>query len=78
MDEPIRKRGRVYDPATGRWYKDGYAPFQLPEYIRAWCLSCGHETLVIGPGGAYCMTCSPVLPFVPDAGDPPSPTPDVP
>ncbi len=22
-------RGRVQEPSTGRWYKDGFAPFQL-------------------------------------------------
>ena len=22
-------RGRVFDPGTKRWYKDGFAPFQL-------------------------------------------------
>lgn len=54
-------RGRVYDAGTGRWYKDGYAPFQLPDYIRATCGRCGSDSLVIARGGAYCMACSPVM-----------------
>jgi hypothetical protein len=54
------KRGRVYDQVSRRWYKDGYAPFQLPEFITAWCLRCGNETLTISVKGAVCATCSPV------------------
>lgn len=61
MDRIARWNGRVWDPRTKRWYKDGFAPFQLPEYVLAWCLLCGHETLIIARGGSYCTTCSPVL-----------------
>lgn len=59
--EVLRRRGRVYDPASRRWYKDGYAPFQLPEYIAATCLRCGNDTLIIHAKGAVCGTCSPFV-----------------
>ena len=53
-------RGRVRCGA--RSYRDGFAPCQLPEYIRADCGRCGgRETLVVARGGAYCVACSPVI-----------------
>ena len=42
----------------GRWYKTGYAPCELPEYIKATCLRCGGD-LYIYPRVAVCATCSP-------------------
>ena len=41
MNEHGIRRGRVFDPGTGRWYRDGYAPSQLPDFIRADCAKCG-------------------------------------
>jgi hypothetical protein len=61
MNGPEVKRGRVYDPGTRRWYKDGYAPFQLPEFLTIWCSRCGNETLTISARGSVCATCSPPL-----------------
>lgn len=58
MSDPvIRKRGRVYDPATRRWYKDGYAPFQLPEYIKATCGQCGGDLFAFA-NVSICRTCT--------------------
>ena len=61
--EPIEngtlRRGRVYDAASRRWYRDGYAPFQLPEFIRADCLRCGGRgTLRIFARAALCEVCT--------------------
>lgn len=63
MAEPVEngtlRRGRVYDAASRRWYRDGYAPFQLPEFILAWCGRCGGNTLRIFRGGtALCEVCT--------------------
>ena len=59
MNEVKRQRGRVQDPATGRWYKDGFAPFQLPKVIVGGCLRCGGEqSLLITSAGAFCLACS--------------------
>ena len=52
-----RKGGRVRDPGNGQWYRDGFAPFQLPEVLRAECGLCG-GLLLIGRGGAWCARCS--------------------
>ncbi len=57
----IRKRGRVLDPGTRRWYKDGYAPFQLPDMITATCGRCGRDSLTITARGNYCLYCSPIV-----------------
>jgi len=54
-------KDRVFDPGTKRWYKDGFAPFQLPEVIKATCGRCGRDTLLIGRGGAWCASCSPII-----------------
>lgn len=56
-----RKRGRVFDPGTRRWYKDGFAPFQLPDMIPATCGRCGQDSLTITQRGAFCVFCSPVV-----------------
>lgn len=60
MTAEIRK-GRVYDAGTGRWYRDGYAPFQLDRPIAAWCGRCNRESLTITSRGAWCVFCSPGL-----------------
>jgi hypothetical protein len=56
------KRGRTLcvGPHGPRWYKTGYAPCELPEYIKATCGRCGNDTLVIFARGAVCSTCSPI------------------
>lgn len=51
-------RGRVYDAETRRWYRDGFAPFQLPEFLRATCGRCGGELFVFKGGAAICRRCS--------------------
>jgi hypothetical protein len=53
-----RKRGRVLDPGTGRWYKDGFAPFQLMRPIPATCSRCGGEARIY-PAGLACVNCTP-------------------
>lgn len=55
--DAIRRRGRVFDPGTGRWYKDGFAPFQLPEVIRATCGQCGGD-LFIFARVSICRRCT--------------------
>jgi len=54
-----RKRGRVLDPGTGRWYRDGFAPFQLLRPIAATCGACGGR-LTIYPAGSACENCTPL------------------
>ena len=56
-DTILRRNGRVFDPASRRWYKDGYAPLQLPEVIRGECGVCG-GTLWIFARGAICRHCT--------------------
>ena len=53
---------RVYDPATQRWYKDGYSPEQLTRRpIDATCGKCGGH-LEIYPAGSVCLDgCSPPI-----------------
>lgn len=58
MIERQARRGRVYDPATRRWYRDGLAPFQLPEFLRAVCGRCGGELFIFRGGAAICRHCS--------------------
>lgn len=53
--------GWVRDPRTGRRYRDGYAPWQLPDMIAAHCGRCGRESLTITARGAFCVFCSPGL-----------------
>ena len=38
---PMIKRGKAWDPNTQRWYKDGFAPFQLSPVLVEDCLACG-------------------------------------
>lgn len=57
-DTILRRNGRVLDPTTQRWYKDGYAPFQLPEFIRATCARCGGELFIFMTGTAICRYCT--------------------
>jgi len=56
MDDPRRiERGRAYDPGTKRWYKDGFAPWQLISAIEdAYCGFCGYQTLTITAQSATC------------------------
>lgn len=51
----IERRGtRVLDPVVKRWYKDGYAPFQLPGSITMFCGLCAQHTLVVTATGSHC------------------------
>ena len=55
-----RSRGRVFD--HGRWYRDGFAPFQISGPLTMTCGSCGQDTLVVFSDTlAVCAICSPVL-----------------
>ena len=50
---------RVFDPATGRSYKRGYAPDEIrAEVYAAVCGVCGREALLF-PGGLLCESCTP-------------------
>lgn len=51
-------RGRVYDAGTRRWYRDGFAPFQLPEFLRMTCGRCGGDLFIFKGGTAICRRCS--------------------
>lgn len=53
-----RRNGRVWDAASRRWYKEGFAPFQLPDFIRAECGRCGSNLFIFRGGTAICRQCS--------------------
>ena len=53
-----RRGGRVYDPGTRRWYREGYAPFQVPDFLRAECAVCGGDLYIFRGGAAICRRCT--------------------
>lgn len=59
-DGNTRRDGRILDP-SGRWYKDGFAPFQIDRVLDGTCAKCGGR-LEIYPAGSVCLDgCSPLL-----------------
>jgi hypothetical protein len=54
----MSRNGRVYDPGTRRWYKDGFAPFQLPEYHVMTCGECGGTLYAFRTGVNICRQCT--------------------
>lgn len=52
----IVAKGRAWDPLSNRWYKDGYAPWQLASVLVTDCIQCGGtECLYITSESAECV-----------------------